>query len=286
MHGSDSEHVSIYIRYTVETMSQRKLSKGALLREIISFGYKEAKSCIFAGLFFILLFFSQFIPFFGILRYDRIFLGSLLIQVLLFFSKIESFDEIKVIFLFHVLGLCLELFKTSPGVAAWSYPDEGILRIMNVPLYSGFMYASVASYMSQAWKNLELKLQQYPSYFITIPLAIAIYGNFFSNHFFPDIRIILIPLILLVFLKTKVVFVALEKKRVMPLNLAFILIGAAIWIAENISTYLGAWKYPDQLQTWHIVHPDKISSWFLFTIVSFLIVADLKHYKHKNSNHR
>ena len=163
-------------------MSQRKLSKGTLLREIISFGYKEAKSCIFAGLFFILLFFSQFIPFFGILRYDRIFLGSLLIQVLLFFSKIESFDEIKVIFLFHVLGLCLELFKTSPGVAAWSYPDEGILRIMNVPLYSGFMYAAVGSYISQAWRIMRLKLTGPIRYTTSAALACAIYLNFFTNE--------------------------------------------------------------------------------------------------------
>jgi uncharacterized membrane protein YoaT (DUF817 family) len=66
----------------------------------------------------------------------------------------------------------------------------------------------------------------------------------------------------------------------MPMNLAFMLIAFFIWIAENISTYLDAWKYPSQAHAWTVVSAGKITSWFLLVIVSFIIVAYLKHYRH------
>ncbi|MCX8047106.1 MAG: DUF817 family protein, partial [Anoxybacillus gonensis] len=50
-------------------------------------------------------------------------------------------------------------------------------------------------------------------------------------------------------------------------------------IAENIATFFGAWQYPNQVDTWSIVHLGKVSSWFLLVIVSFLIVATLKQVK-------
>ncbi len=65
----------------------------------------------------------------------------------------------------------------------------------------------------------------------------------------------------------------------MPLNLGFALTAFFIWIAENISTFLGAWQYPNQVHVWNAVSTDKITSWFLLVIVSFTIVAYLKHYK-------
>ena len=82
------------------------------------------------------------------------------------------------------------------------------------------------------------------------------------------------------FCKTRVYFTVLPGiRRFMPMNLAFLLIAFFIWIAENISTYLGAWKYPDQVHVWTVVSTNKITSWFLMVIISFIIVAYLKHYK-------
>jgi uncharacterized membrane protein YoaT (DUF817 family) len=52
-----------------------------------------------------------------------------------------------------------------------------------------------------------------------------------------------------------------------------------VWIAENVGTFYGAWKYPTQIQTWHVVSTQKITSWFLMVIISFIIVAYLKHFK-------
>ncbi len=65
----------------------------------------------------------------------------------------------------------------------------------------------------------------------------------------------------------------------MPLSLSFILIGFFIWIAENITTFFGAWQYPNQEGSWNIVHIGKISSWFLLVVISIIIVAQLKHVK-------
>ena len=59
--------------------------------------------------------------------------------------------------------------------------------------------------------------------------------------------------------------------------LAFILIGFFIWLAENISTFFSVWQYPDQLGAWSTVHIGKWSSWTLVIIMTFTIVAFLKH---------
>jgi len=65
----------------------------------------------------------------------------------------------------------------------------------------------------------------------------------------------------------------------MPLVLSFFLIGFFIWIAENITTFFGAWQYPNQRETWNLVHLSKISSWFLLVVISIMIVTQLKHLK-------
>ncbi len=249
------------------------------MKEFLVFGIKQARAAIFAGSFFLLLFISNHIPLFGMARYDFLFIAAVLIQAVLYFTKLETKDEVKVIFLFHVIGLVLELYKTSPFIGSWSYPEAGILKIATVPLYSGFMYAAIGSYISQAWKIFKLELLNYRRYMPSVLLCCLIYLNFFTNHFIYDFRTFLLIAVFILFWKVKVYFTVTNIRRYMPLNLAFLLIAFFIWIAENISTYLGAWKYPDQVHTWTIVSTGKITSWFLMVIISFIIVAYLKHYK-------
>jgi uncharacterized membrane protein YoaT (DUF817 family) len=50
--------------------------------------------------------------------------------------------------------------------------------VFGVPLYSGFMYASVASYLCQAWRRIKVELVNWPPFIIVVPLAAAIYLNF------------------------------------------------------------------------------------------------------------
>jgi uncharacterized membrane protein YoaT (DUF817 family) len=57
---------------------------------------------------------------------------------------------------------------------------------------------------------------------------------------------------------------------------SFGLIAFFVWIAENIATFLGAWKYPHQHAGWQIVHFNIITSWFLLVVVSVVIVSIIR----------
>ena len=250
-----------------------------MFTEFLVFGIKQARASVFAGSFLALLLISNHIPLFGLARYDFLFIAAVLIQAVLYFTKLETKDELKVICLFHIIGLVLELYKTSPAIGSWSYPEAAFFKIYTVPLYSGFMYAAVGSYISQAWKIFKLDLPQYRHYFASVLLCVLIYINFFTNHYVYDIRIFLIIAVFALFWNTRVYFTVIREKRWMHLNVAFVLIAFFIWVAENISTYLGAWKYPDQIHAWNTVSTQKVTSWFLMVIISFILVAYLKHFK-------
>ena len=120
-----------------------------LLTELFVFGLKQARACLFPGIFIAILLLSSHVPLFGLARYDLIFVGAVLAQVALVAFGVESRDEVLTLCAFHVLGVVLEVFKTSPAIGSWSYPEEGFFEVFGVPLYSGVMYASVASYMCQ-----------------------------------------------------------------------------------------------------------------------------------------
>ncbi len=192
-------------------------------------------------------------------------------------SKLETWDEFKVICLFHVIGLALELYKVHMG--SWAYPEGAHSKIFGVPLYSGFMYASVASYICQAWRRFDLHIYRWPASIFAVLIGALIYMNFFTHHYFYDIRWILKALLFLIFFRTIVSFRVNEKIYKMPIILSFLLIGFFICVAENITTFLGAWQYPNQEQVWSIVHIGKISSWFLLVIISIIIVVQLKRVK-------
>lgn len=254
-----------------------RTDQASFLTQFLFFGFQEALACIFPVSIFVILAVSQVVHVPGLARYDFILLTCLAVQALMYFTKMETFDEIKVISLFHVFGLTLEIFKVHYG--CWAYPEPAVTKIFDVPLYSGFLYASVASYMCQSWRRLDLRLLGWPRTKWVWFFAVAIYLNFFTEHFVPDIRFILMPLVFVVFRKTHVRYTVAGVDRSMPLPLAFVLIGFFVWIAENISTFLRAWQYPYQQHAWSIVHTSKITSWFLLVIISFVCIAWLKHFK-------
>ncbi|MEH7463415.1 DUF817 domain-containing protein [Bacillus thuringiensis] len=251
------------------------------LRQLVYFGYQQALSCIFPVLIFLTLALSKVIHIPGLYRYDFILLVCLLIQYGMYKSGLETKDELKVITVFHLIGLALEIYKVHQG--SWSYPEEAWTKVMGVPLYSGFMYASVASYICQAWRRFHLQVEGWPNAIWTIPLGAMIYFNFFTHHFMYDFRWVLTALLFVVFFRTYVHFSLQEVTYKMPLVLSFFLIGFFIWIAENIATFFGAWQYPNQQGTWKLVHIGKISSWFLLVVISIMIVAQLKQFKMKKS---
>lgn len=247
------------------------------LTQLLYFGREQALSCLFPVVIFASLAITKFAPLPFLARYDWLFIICLAMQWWMLRAGLETKDELKVITLFHLIGLALEIFKVHMG--SWAYPEEGFFKVFGVPLYSGFMYASVASYLCQAWRRLHVDLVNWPSFFLVVPLAAAIYLNFFWHHFWIDVRWWLGLLVIIVFWRASVKYEVNGIPYRMPIVLSFVLIGFFIWVAENIATFFGAWQYPNQTQAWSLVHVGKISSWLLLVIVSFLIVAELKRVK-------
>jgi uncharacterized membrane protein YoaT (DUF817 family) len=269
-----SSHFLFSTETTLARVVGPRIASGII--EFVVFGIKEAAACVFAGSFLFLLAISGYVHIPGLARYDFLFLSAIAIQVLLVALRLENWREVAVLSLFHLIGMGLELFKTSPSVRSWSYPEPAFFHLKTVPLYSGFMYASVASYIMQAWRLMKVKLTEFPPFPLAVGLSAAIYANFFTNHYIVDLRWPLAAAVLLLFRRTQVHFKVISKPRRMPLALSFLLIGFFIWVAENIATFFGAWQYPHQKRQWAIVGPTKISSWMLLVIISFIIVAALK----------
>jgi len=243
------------------------------------FGVKQARACVFAALFFSALIVIPRAGVMGLPRYDLLLIVAIAIQGWMLWAKLETTDELKAICLFHVVGFALEVFKTSSGIRSWSYPDPGYTKLFGVPLFSGFMYAAVGSYIIQAWRLLNLRIRHHPPYWMATVVALMIYANFFTHHFIGDYRWYLAAFALGLYARSVVVYRPLDKDRCMPLLLGFVLIGFFVWLAENISTFFGVWRYPNQLGAWATVHVGKWSSWSLLVIMTFTIVVHLKHIK-------
>jgi uncharacterized membrane protein YoaT (DUF817 family) len=138
------------------------------------------------------------------------------------------------------------------------------------------MHASVASFLIQVWHRLDLRMERWPHRLLVVPLGVAIYLNFFTHHFVTDLRWFLMLAVAVLFFRTRMVATNTDKPRTIPLVGTFAGLGFFIWIAENLGTFLGAWAYPNQREHWQLVHIGKINAWFLLSIISFLLVAQLK----------
>ena len=167
------------------------------------------------------------------------------------------------------------LFKTNPSIGSWTYPavSGAVFVLLSVPLFSGFLYSAVGSYISRAFKFLKLSYDNFPPYYHLWILSVLIYVNFFTHHFFYDIRLFLFAYIFVVFWKTKVNFQVYLKERSMSFLLTATLTALFVWIAENIGTFTKIWLYPSQAISWHLVSLEKIGSWFLLLILSFALVS-------------
>jgi uncharacterized membrane protein YoaT (DUF817 family) len=245
----------------------------AWIYEFLLFGFKQGWACLFGGLMLALLLATHLwwpanAP---VARYDFLTVAALVIQVAMLALRLESLDEAKVILAFHVVGTVMELFKTSVG--SWEYSEPGLLRIGAVPLFSGFMYASVGSYIARIWRIFDFRYSHYPPRWATIALAAAIYVNFFAHHWLPDIRFGLFAATALIFGRTWVHYRPFRVHRRMPLLVGFLLVALFIWFAENIGTFAHAWSYPHQRAHWSPVPIAKLGAWYLLMIISFVLVS-------------
>ena len=169
-----------------------------------------------------------------------------------------------------LFGALMELFKTAAG--SWVYPEPSLLRIGGVPLFSGFMYASVGSYLARVFRIFAIRFEPYPRSPWPELLAVLVYANFFAHHWLPDFRIALFLAMGALFWRTQARFTVLHRERSMPLLLGWLLVSLFIWLAENLSTFARAWVYPAQENGWTIVSPAKLGAWYLLMYISFVLV--------------
>jgi uncharacterized membrane protein YoaT (DUF817 family) len=267
------------IKQAVAGLDQRArpwVAKGPWHRrayEFLLFGLKEAWACLFGGTMLALLVGTHlFWPaHFPLARYDFLVLAALAVQAALLALKLERWEEARVIFVFHVVGTIMELFKTAKG--SWIYPEPSLLRIGGVPLFSGFMYACVGSYIARATRILDLRISAYPPVWACWLLAVLAYANFFTHHYLPDIRWGLFAMSAAMFWKSSFWFRPDRKWRSLPVLPGFVLTAIFIWFAENLGTFAGAWIYPSQHHGWRMVSFEKVGSWYLLMLLSFVLVS-------------
>lgn len=239
----------------------RKLSRALL----------EAAS--FPGFVLGMIALTRFVGVPGLHRYDLLLLLFLGWQVGMVALKVETPRELGAIFLFHLMGVTLEMWKVAHG--GWSYPEPGWSKVLDVPLYSGFMYASIGSFFLALWKRLELRLESPPHLGLTLALTLLAYLNFWTNVWLPDLKPLVVVLALPLFWRSRLV-VELDRVRRVPLLLVFPLLGGAVWLAENWGTAFGSWRYPRQDEGWTWVPEDKLLSWTVLVLVSVVIVWMLR----------
>lgn len=248
---------------------------GFVVSQVFRFAWLQLQCCLFAVAVFVGLAVSRLVALPGA-RYDALLAYGLVLTLVCYLVRLETGREVAVIFGFHLIGLALELFKVQVG--SWSYPEHAWSKVAGVPLYSGFMYAAVGSYLCQAFRRFALRVDRFP-WVPAVALAVAAYANFFTHHYLPDLRWAVAVGFVVVLWRSRVSYTVGQCRYAMPLSLSFVLIGFFLWVAENAATLLGAWQYPDQTQFWQLVHVGKWGSWALLVSLSFVLVAAVKSYE-------
>ncbi|WP_323785166.1 DUF817 domain-containing protein [Thalassovita sp.] len=240
--------------------------------EFVMFVLKQGWACLFGICLLLAILISKAVwqPEWILHRYDILLGLAVLLQALFLRLKLESWDEARIIVLFHLTGTAMELFKVNAG--SWAYPEPALFKLYGVPLFSGFMYASVGSYMARVIRLFDMQFAPYPPYWTTLALATGIYVNFFAHHFLADIRLALFAATLILFLRTRIWFRIGENWYWMPLPLAAFFSSFFLWLAENIGTLTGTWLYAGQ-NPFDRVSFAKMGSWYLLLYVSFVTVT-------------
>jgi uncharacterized membrane protein YoaT (DUF817 family) len=262
----------IEVEARIGAWAERRVST-LVLYEFTRFGIKQGWACLFGALMLALLIGTHLLYPRGawLARYDFLVLAAVGIQAAMLAFRLETWEEAKVIFLFHAVGTAMEVFKTAAG--SWIYPEPSLLRLGGVPLFTGFMYAAIGSYIARCWRLFDFRFAHHPRLWAMGLLAAGIYVNFFAHHYVTDLRLLLFALTALLLGRCWVHFKVWRVHRRMPLLLGFGLVALFIWLAENIGTFTAAWVYPHQRHAWQPVSLGKLGAWFLLMIISYVLVA-------------
>lgn len=249
-----------------------------IFKSSFEFSYKAASAALFGIL--LLLAFALTAPmgdqaFYHLFRYDYLLFYALTIQICLVYLKLESWAEAKVIALFHVMAMVMEIFLTHPAIASWHYPQPALFKIMTVPLFAGFMYSAVGSFFARSLRLYQVTVQDLPKFSHMLILALLSYVNFMSKFFVPDIRYALFAWSTWMFWSTTICFRLTHHHITLPMLPVLWLLAFLIWIAENISTFYQIWLYPSQVEAWHMVGWGKLGSWYLLLLLSLVLVLKI-----------
>ena len=242
------------------------------LAEFVMFGLKQGWAALFGIVMLAAIIASRLVwqPDWALARYDALFLFAVGVQVAFLRLGLESWAEARVIVLFHLTGTVMEVYKLHMG--SWDYPEQGLFEIGGVPLFSGFMYAAVGSYMARVIRIFRMGFAPYPPFWATLALAGLIYANFFTHHVLPDIRVGLFLATVVLFARTRIWFHVGRQPRWMPLPVAAALSAFFLWVAENVGTMTQTWVYAGQ-RPWDWVGWGKFGSWYLLLYVAFATVT-------------
>ena len=250
----------------------------SILKSCFEFSYKAAAAALFGILLLIAFALTASMgsqEYFGFFRYDYLLFYALLIQACLLYLKLESWAEAKVIALFHILAMGMEIFLTHPQIASWQYPQPAVFKILTVPLFAGFMYSAVGSFFARSLRLYQVSFIALPRFSNMLALAVLSYLNFMTKFFVPDIRLLLFVWSGVIFWKTKLRFQLQHHQIQLPMLPVLLLLAFIIWIAENISTFYKIWLYPSQVDAWHIVGWGKLGSWYLLLLLSLVLVLKI-----------
>lgn len=250
----------------------------SVIINLIRFSSLAASAAVFGILLllaFVLSVSMDDTAYFGFYRYDYLLFFALMIQFTMLYFKLESWNEAKVIALFHVMAMVMEIVLTSPVIGSWYYPQPSVFKIITVPLFAGFMYSAVGSFFSRGIRLLQVQFDHLPSFTTMMSLAVLSYLNFMTKFVIYDFRYFLFLWSVLLFYKTRVQFNLGNYKIHSPMLLVLLILAVIIWVAENISTFYQIWLYPSQIDAWHMVGLGKIGSWYLLLLLSLVLVLKI-----------
>lgn len=242
-----------------------------IITELIIFIKKQASCALFGGLLLFFLVLTKYIEIPLFHRYDVLLFIALLIQIVLIWLKFEEPKEVLVILIFHISAMIMELYKVSIG--SWTYPEPAFFAIASVPLFTGFMYSSVGSYIARSWRINKFVFESLPKKSILVLLGLLIYTNFFTNHFTQDMRWVIFILLVIAFWKTKFYSTITSKTFLIHPLITNALLASFIWLAEQIGTFAKAWVYPHQTESWQPVSFHTFTSWYMLLIFSFITIS-------------
>ena len=238
------------------------------------FGIKQGWACLFGGLMLVLLLGTHLLypddaP---LARYDFLVIGAVAIQAAMLLLKLESWDEARVILVFHVVGTIMELFKTAAGIVDLSRAQPAADRrgaaVLGLHVCGGGqLHRAHLAHLRHPLHGLSAAVDHLAAG--GGDLCELLRPSLGDGHALGPVRGdgAAVP--------GAGGSISRRTGRGAGCRCCsgFFLVALFIWFAENLGTFSRAWIYPDQADGWAPVSMAKMGSWYLLMIISFVLVS-------------